>query len=209
MKYDSRIHHRRSIRLHGYDYSFPGAYFITICAFNKEFLFGRIVDGQMQLNDWGQIVQTEWFRSGRIRGELKLDMFIVMPNHVHGIVQFVGAGGARPVTVGASGVRPIVKTVGYPPGGNLGARRAPLRMRPRSLASFIAGFKCVVTRRIREISNAPRARVWQRNYYEHVIRNEDELNKIRDYIATNPLRWMLDRENPAAAIPLDDESPWL
>ena len=202
-KYDPTRHHRRSIRLRGYDYAQPGGYFVTICTYNREPLFGHVENGEMVLNEYGEMVRDEWFRSAEIRGEIELfpDEFVVMPNHIHGIVWIVktdepaGYGeNARP-TVGAHGRAPtVVRATG----------RSPLQIPParprgpaaRSLGSFVAGLKSAVTKRINEIRGTPGAPVWQRNYYEHVIRNDDALNRIRAYIETNPLRWMLDRENP-------------
>lgn len=86
MRYDPDKHHRRSIRLHGYDYAQAGAYFVTICTQNRECLFGDIEDGEMRLNDYGRVVEEEWLRTATIRREVELDAFIVMPNHVHGII---------------------------------------------------------------------------------------------------------------------------
>jgi putative transposase len=202
MEFDPEVHHRRSIRLREFDYSQPGAYFVTLCASNKECLFGQVVDGQMRMNAIGEIVHEEWFRSGRIRLEIELDAFVVMPNHIHGIVRIVGAHGVRP-NVGANGVCPIGDDIRP----KEGERRSPLPMRPRSVASFVAGFKSATTRRIRELRATMCRSVWQRNYYEHIVRNERELSQIREYIATNPLRWAFDRENPEADRP-GDETPW-
>jgi REP-associated tyrosine transposase len=100
MKFDPQKHRRRSIRLHGYDYSSPAAYFITICTDNRQVLFGEVVGGQMRRNSYGEIVQEEWFRSATIRKEISLDAWIVMPNHVHGIVTIIGAHGHAPVARG-------------------------------------------------------------------------------------------------------------
>ena len=96
MKYDPKIHHRRSIRLRGYEYSLPGAYYVTLCAFGKQRIFGQVIDDQMQENDCGKIVRQQWFESAQIRQNLDLDAFIVMPNHLHGILWIVGPNGVRP-----------------------------------------------------------------------------------------------------------------
>jgi len=179
-------HRRRSIRLKGYDYTRPGAYFVTICTHNREPLFGRVVDGKMVLNEYGEIVREEWFRSARIRDEIELfpGEFVVMPNHVHGIVWIVETHDRTP-TVGATGRSPLRIQSAHP--------RGPVA---RSLGSFIAGFKSAVTRRINIMRGTPGARVWQRNYWEHIIRDDRALDAIRRYIAENPLRWHLDRYNP-------------
>lgn len=183
MKYDPARQRRRSIRLKGYDYSKAGAYFVTIVTHNRACLFGEVVNEEMRLNELGEIVRNEWFRSAEIRREIQLnpDEFVVMPNHIHGIVwiaddDMVGATGRMVDVVGATG-------------------RSPLP--PRSLASFIAGFKSGVTKCINQHRRTPGAPVWQRNYYEHIIRNEASLVRSREYIVNNPMQWALDRENPA------------
>lgn len=181
MKYNPAIHHRRSIRLVDYDYRLPGAYFITLCANEHRMVFGKIKTGIMQLNQAGEIVREEWLRTAEIRKEVELDTFVVMPNHFHAIVWLVRAHGVRPEK---SGRTPSTRT----------------RL-PQSLGSMVAGFKCVVTRRINEMNRTPGASVWLRNYYEHIIRNEEELNGVRQYIIDNPTNWDLDRNNPDAKLP--------
>ena len=177
-----------------------------------------MVGDEIQLSSLGKIVQTEWFRSAEIRKEIRLfeDEFIMMPNHIHGIVwivenETVGADGVRPdINPGIStGSNPDVRPVIPPDTINAGirhaegayhaegTRRVPLRRAPRSLSSFIAGFKASVTSRAgRELNRT--ANIWQRNYFEHVIRNENELKNIWDYIDTNPLRWQEDQLQPSA-----------
>ncbi len=181
--YDPQRHHRRSIRLKGYDYTQPGAYFVTLCTHERAHLFGRVVNGVMVLNALGEMVRDEWFRSADIRAEIELhpDEFVVMPNHIHGIVWIVDNAGAT--------------------GPNVGAHGRALQRPPRSLPSFIAGFKSSVTNRINQHRDTPGAPVWQRNYYEHIIRDDRALNAIRQYIHDNPLRWHLDRYNPDATGP--------
>jgi putative transposase len=174
MTYNPEIHQRRSIRLKGYDYSQAGAYFVTICSWNKECIFGEITNGEMHLNELGRIVSGEWHRSSEIRKEIELDTFLIMPNHIHGIVVINAYTSSY---VGANG-------------------RSPLQMKPKSISSFVAGFKSSVTKQINQIRNTPGIPVWQRNYYEHIIRNEKELNQIREYIVNNPIQWELDTENP-------------
>jgi putative transposase len=121
MKYNPDVHHRRSIRLKGYDYSHAGAYFITVCTHDRKYIFGKIENGKMILNDFGNIVTDEWMKSA-------------------------------------------------------------------------------VTKRINEIRNTPGAKLWQRNYYEHIIRNENEINRIRQYIINNPIEWASDRNNPNSVV---------
>ncbi len=189
---------RRSIRLRDFDYSQTGAYFVTLCAWNKECLFGDVVDNEMRLNDFGRIVVREWSRTHEIRKEIALDEFCVMPNHIHGIISIVGANGCSPeiCSPGTPRVQHIVGANGClsEPSGR--SAESPLRMKSKSVSSFIAGYKSSVTKQINEIRHTPGTPVWQRNYYERVIRNEDELCRIRQYIRNNPLKWKSDNEYP-------------
>ena len=164
-------HPRRSLRLRHYDYAQAGAYFVTVCAYDRRCLFGDIVDGAMRLNDVGRIIADEWHKSARIRAEIELDTWVIMPNHFHGIAIITHRRGDRPV--------------------------APTGPPPRSIGALMAGFKSASTKRINAARGTPGARVWQRNYYDHVIRNEANLHRIRQYIADNPARWAEDPENPA------------
>ena len=166
----STLHHRRrTIRLAGYDYTHPGAYFLTIDTWQYECLFGEIVNSMMILNEMGELVSEEWLKTPEIRREIQLDVFQIMPNHLHGIIIIndVGAHGRAPLPNGSQPIR-----------------------QPHSLGSFVAGFKSVTTKRINIFRDTPGAPVWQRNYYEHVIRSEDELEHIRQYILANPLNWV-------------------
>ena len=182
MVYDPEIHHRRSVRLHGYDYSQPGEYFLTICTYEMRMIFGRVVEGRMELNDFGRIADDEWRRSAIIRKELELDEFTVMPNHVHGIVRIVDLNG--------QGARPCAPTPSREGTGPIPARC------PRSVASFVAGVKPAIKTRINQLRNSPGAPVWERNYHEHIVRDGHELEILRDYIRHNALRWSCDRYNP-------------
>ena len=198
MKYDPHKHHRRSIRLKGYDYTQPGAYFVTFCTYQRDEILGEVLHGEMKLSALGMIVQEEWFRTAQIRKEIQLfdDEFIVMPNHGHGIIRIIE-------TVGADGVRPEDGVRPKNPdargenqdarGENQDARGASLRRAPRSLGSVMAGFKASVTSRAKRELNI--AGIWQRNYYDHIIRNDRELENIQWYIRNNPLNWQLDRDN--------------
>jgi REP element-mobilizing transposase RayT len=172
-------HHRRSIRLSGYDYSRAGAYFVTVCTQDRTCLFGEVVDGKMRVNEFGQIVREEWLRTAEIRDNVNMDLFVVMPNHLHAILWLADETrrGDRPVA-------PTADTVMRPVGPT-----------PRSVAAVMAGFKSASTKRINFVRCTPAASVWQRNYYEHIIRDEESLNRIREYIANNPLQWAFDREN--------------
>lgn len=185
---------RQSIRWRGYDYRAGGYYFVTICTINREPLFCAIDDGDMLLNELGRVVEAEWFHSVKIRQELKLDAFIIMPNHLHGIVAL-----SRP-EVGAHGMRPPDHDGTYRGEQQLpDTLTAPVLQRPgRSLGAFVGGFKSAATRRVNEIRALAGTPVWQRNYYEHVIRDDDALARVRYYIVTNPENWHRDAENPAA-----------
>jgi len=182
--------HRRSIRLKGYDYTRAGAYFVTICTKDRACLFGDVADGVMRLDQMGHIVRQCWLAIPDHVPHVLLDEFVVMPNHVHGIIvimatHIVGATHASPLQNDDTPTRP----------------RGPQR---QSVASIVGSFKSAATKRINEQRGTPGAPVWQRNYYEHIIRDDESLNRIRQYIAENPLHWYLDRENPNA-IGMDDQ----
>jgi REP element-mobilizing transposase RayT len=180
MNYNPKTHQRRSIRLRGYDYSQPGSYFVTVCTSNRECLFGNVADGEVALNHVGRVVDEEWSYTEIIRPEVEVDEFVVMPNHLHGIITIRQPEGS----VGAHGRAPL-------PAGH-----ALLQRPPRSLGSLIAGFNSAATKRINQSRHTPSQPVWQRNYYEHVIRGETDLNRIRQYIRDNPARWTEDIYNP-------------
>ncbi|MBI4962140.1 MAG: transposase [Desulfomonile tiedjei] len=181
MKYDSERHNRRSIRLMDYDYSQSGAYFVTICTTDRASVLGEISDGQVSLNELGEIVAETWQWLERHYEYLELDEWLVMPNHLHAIV-VIGDSLCR----GASGSALI-------PGGS---RTAPTAARRKPLGRLIGSFKTVSTKQINEIRKSPGMGLWQRNYYEHVIRSEKSLNAIREYIEANPFHWQDDPENP-------------
>jgi REP element-mobilizing transposase RayT len=184
---------------------------MTVCAFERQGLFGELLDNRIELSAIGRIVSEEWLKSLSLRRELNLDRYVVMPDHMHGIVIIkpVGAHGCAPTTatsirgahkhtlatptafVGAHGCAPASQ----PPQGRAHSR-APLR-RPRSLSSFIAQFKAAVTVRVNAMRNTPGEPVWQRGYYEHVIRDERELTAARQYICNNPTALSLSQEYPA------------
>jgi putative transposase len=166
---------RKSIRLKEYDYSQPGEYFITICTHDHEYLFGEIVKGEMQLNEIGKIAEEEWLKTAIIRPDVELDAYVIMPNHIHGIIII---NDKSPIS--------IVGT----------HSRASLRRKPRSLGSIIAGFKSAATKRINEMRHTPSFPVWQSRFYDRIIRSEKELNNVRDYIRNNPIQWAFEKDNP-------------
>jgi REP element-mobilizing transposase RayT len=182
--------HRRSIRLKGFDYTKPGAYFVTICTHRRDLLFGDVASGQMKLSAFGQIAHDEWWLGEKKRPDIQLDVWTVMPNHVHGIVSIV-------------------------PGPKGTARRAPTELPRRfgraisgALATLVGAYKSAVARRINQARQTPAQPVWQKGFYEHVVRNETELNRIREYISCNPERWPFDPDNPAAVASVDEPEPW-
>ncbi len=184
MGIESRRHHRRSIRLKSYDYAQPGTYFVTVCTHRLGNLFGEVVDGKMILNVMGRIVEEEWRKTPKIRPYVKLDEYVIMPNHLHGIVMIVDD---HP-NVGATG--PVAPTE------NLGRPKGP---QPGSLGAIIGQFKPAVTKRINRMRDTPGQSVWQRNYYEHIIRDERSLHRIQQYVDNNPQQWHLDSYNPNRA----------
>ena len=209
MGFDAQKHHRRSIRLVDYDYAGLGAYFITVCVHDRESLFGDIVEVEIRLNRWGEIADECW-RAIPVHFEnVELDAFVVMPNHVHGIIviaDVVGATHASPLRdasppPGASSRPDAVPPPHASPSQHASSLQSPLPTipngpKPRSIGAIIGSYKSGVSKRINETRATPGQPVWQRNNYEHVIRDEAELARIREYIETNPARWTVDRENP-------------
>jgi len=177
MKKDQQNHQRRSIRLAGYDYTQAGAYFVTIVSRNRAQLFGEILDDEMHLNDLGLIVHTVWLEIPYHFLNVNVDAFVIMPNHVHGIIiindhDVVGARHAVPL--------PNVERFGKPV--------------PGSIPTIVRSFKSAVTNRINHMRDTPGASVWQRNYYERIIRDEQGHEATLDYICSNPQNWLLDIE---------------
>lgn len=180
-KYNPNIHHRRSIRLKGYDYSQAGLYFITICCQDRAYLFGNVVDGQMVLNDAGKIANDCWLEIPNHFPNAVLHEHIVMPNHIHGIIEIVvGAENFPPDKIGAN------DTIGVND-GNGANDYSPLRSPSKTIGSIVRGFKIGVTKWMRQ--NTDVLYIWQRNYYEHIIRNEQSYQNISEYIINNPVKW--------------------
>ena len=173
MKYDPTKHNRRSIRLKGYNYAQPGYYFITICTDRKFCLFGAIANNQLHLNEFGRIAFACWQAIPEHFPRIKLDRFVVMPNHVHGILIMTDAGRGKALPC------PYEGKFGKPVAG--------------SIPTIIGSYKSVVTKQINILRQLKGTTVWQRNYYEHIIRGEESLNRIRNYIVNNPLSWTRDR----------------
>jgi len=178
MTHDPNIHHRHSIRLKGYDYSQAGAYFITICVQDRAHLFGKITDGEMVLNEMGQIAYDEWLKTSVLRKNVQLDVFVIMPNHIHGIIMFHGRGELH---------SPINNQHMNIPG----ECNSPLRGPSDNIGAIVRGYKSSVTKRL-NLLNFGYA-VWQRNYWEHIIRDEKLYQTISNYIIVNPSKWADDK----------------
>lgn len=185
MSYNPEVHHRRSIRLRDFDYSRAGAYFVTICAWQRGCLFGEVADGVMRLNDAGRIVDESWQRITTHFAGVGIDQYVIMPNHFHGIVSIVGAGSPRPDL--PQNVNEI-----------LGGETPPLRL--VTLGQIVGYFKYQSTKRINQSRNTPGEPVWQRNYYERVIRDESEWHTMGQYIIDNPLKWADDENHPTQSL---------
>ncbi len=173
MKYNPDIHHRRSIRLRGYDYSQDGLYFVTICCHERRPLFGEVVNGNMVLNAAGQVVADSWGWLSKQYEHVELNEFVTMPNHAHAIIEIVGVQFIAPQS-----------SASHQGASHQGAiNRAP------TVGMLVRAFKARCARAINELWQTSGTPVWQRNYYEHIIRNEAAYLKIAEYIQTNPQRW--------------------
>jgi REP element-mobilizing transposase RayT len=150
---------RRRIRLPEFDYSQPGAYFVTICTHDRRCILSEIKGGEVRLLRIGSIVLEHWQSIPSRHDGITLDEFVIMPNHIHGIL--------------------VLETQSHP------------------LPGVIGSFKSLSTKAVNAVSRQPNDRLWQRSYHEHVIRSEEAQNRIREYIENNPMKWHLDRENPA------------
>ena len=185
MKFDPDVHQRRSIRLAGYDYSSVGFYFVTICIQNRECLLGEIVDGEVVLNDAGQMVEKVWTELPQRYFGVDIDEFIIMPNHFHGIIILQSPVGAP---LAAPSYRQNENT-------NQGAASsAPTDN--KTLGDVVRAFKSISAIGVNKIVGRSGQPLWQRNYYERIIRNEEELHQTRQYIRDNPIQWEFDDENP-------------
>lgn len=167
-------HHRRSIRLKGYDYTQAGAYFVTLVTHRRLCLFGEVVKEEMKLNVCGEIARVCWREIPAHFPNVILDTFVIMPNHLHGIILICTEQHASPTP----------------------AQPRPCGPAPRSIATIVGSYKSAVTRRINGLPHAPASPLWQRNYYEHILRNQDEWASASAYIENNPAQWPTDPENP-------------
>ena len=246
MSYYPNTHNRRSIRLKGYNYSQAGLYFITICCYNRECLFGNVVNGEMVFNEYGTIACNEWFNTPNIRKNVELDVFVIMPNHMHGIIILNGVTGRGElhsphnvitgIKMGDNIITGIktgdniitdIKTgdniiTGIKMGDNIitgikmgecnfpnneigdikmgdniitdikmGECNSPLRGPSNNIGAIVRGYKSSVTKQFNLLNIG--CTVWQRNYYEHIIRNEKSYQTIAEYIVNNPSKWNDDK----------------
>jgi len=188
-KFDPQKHHRRSIRLKGYDYSQVGAYYVTIVAWRRECLFGEVVNGEMELSKFGLVAKQQWEKLPKRFPNIELGAYMIMPNHMHGIIEVTGGRGTA-------------ETPNNPEGES--SRRAPTREQFQkpvkgSIPTIVRSYKSSVSYRISLMRGSDSVPVWQRNYYEHISRNEKDLQNKTDYINANPLLWDEDDENPINA----------
>lgn len=194
MKHNPETHHRRSIRLKGYDYSQAGMYFITICTQDKLHLFGKITNDEMVLNDPGKMIEKWWNELENKFPNIELDEFVVMPNHFHGIIQITNTD-----PVGAD-LRVCPDKYNCPDNANEREMGEHIKGEHTGspLHKMIQWFKTMSTNEyIRNVKNNHwppfNKKLWQRNYYEHIIRNEKSYLHISEYIKTNPLKWLNDK----------------
>ncbi len=179
-RFDSQKHHRHSIRLPNYDYSQPGAYFVTVVTYQRILLFGNIVNQEMRLNDFGKVADECWSAIPDHFPNAELGAYVVMPNHMHGIISINDPADADICACRGTIYRAPTENFGKPVVG--------------SIPTIIRAYKAAVTRRIGREFNV--TGIWQRNYYEHIIRNGRDLQNKTDYIEANPRLWEKDDENP-------------
>ena len=218
-KYNPNIHHRRSIRLKGYDYTQAGLYFITICCHHRKCLFGEIKNGEMTLNDAGMMVENEWLKLPERFTNIQLHEYIVMPNHFHAILEIVGAtlvvaqndtvvrndvivqndvivrndAATQNNAVNQNDDKQLVQPKGQPKGF---APKGETKI--KTVGDMVGAFQSIVTvqyiRGVKTMGWTPfNGKLWQRNYYEHIIRNEKSFNRISEYILNNPSKWTDDK----------------
>ena len=225
-KYNPNIHHRRSIRLKGYDYSQAGLYFITICCQDRICRFGDVVNREMKLNEYGQIAYNEWLKTPEIRPNVELGEFIIMPNHMHGIIRLYGRGELHSPEISNELHSPEISNELHSPEisnelhspemtnelhspemtnelhspeisnelhspDNWGVCKTPLRSPSQTIGAIVRGYKSSVTKQLGLLGFD--GKLWQRNYYEHIIRNEKSYQTISEYIVNNPAKWADDK----------------
>jgi len=188
MKFDPQKHHRRSIRLKGFDYTQSGAYYITIVAHQREHLFGEVVNGEMKLNKFGLVAKQQWEKLAKRFKRVELVVFVIMPNHMHGIIFIADEHGDT--AVGANPNPLLFRR--NPANSNIEKFGKPVA---GSIPTIVRSYKSAVALRINLMRGTKGLPVWRGNYYEHVIRDEKDLQAKYDYIMGNPLNWEEDDEN--------------
>lgn len=182
-----------STRLKGWDYSSPGAYFITLCTKKRECLFGDVVEKSMILNENGTIVEKCWYDLPRHYDNIKLDQFVTMPNHVHGIMMIDIE--TVPASLVETGLKPVSTATAITADIDNG------KMKTHGLYEFVRALKTFSARRINEHRKTPGKTVWQPRFYDHIIRDDNELSRIRKYIMDNPANWKNDNNYTAEVTP--------
>lgn len=186
------MHHRRSIRLKHYDYQNAGIYFVTICTKDRSHIFGRVKNAKMIINEFGMIARDEWIKTAQLRDFVKIDAFVIMPDHMHGIL-IISRGdedvfGANPSRRGMMHHAPTHILV--PNGPAMPMERQFAKPIKNSLSTIVSAYKASVTRKINCFRKTPGGIIWQRNYYEKIVRNNDALFVVRKYIINNPGKYI-------------------
>ncbi len=189
--YNPTIHHRRSIRLKGYDYSQAGLYFITICCQDRVCRLGKIENGVMICNELGEIAYREWMKTAELRPQIELDAFMVMPNHIHGILKIneIDMDTLHSPNNTGDNTGDNMGECNSP--NNTGECNSPLRSPSNTIGAIIRGYKSSVTKQFGLMGFDEK--LWQRNYYEHIIRDEQSYQIISEYIINNPKKWADDK----------------
>ena len=207
--YDLRIHHRRTLRLKGYYYANEGLYFITICCHNRAHLFGQVVGGEMILNQYGIITANEWINTPNIRPNIELGEFVIMPNHIHGIIKItrrdeshsskgvndrLNPTESHSSTTDIKNSNPIKSHLPKIISSSTDLQKrhevecySPLRGTSNTVGAIVRGFKSSVTRQLNLLNIG--CAVWQRNYYETIIKDQITFQRITQYIIDNPVKW--------------------
>jgi len=188
-KYNPNIHHRRSIRMKGYDYSQAGQYFITICVQDRACLFGKIENGKMILNEYGKIAHNEWMRTPEIRPNVEIGEFIIMPNHMHGIIHIMCQGVLNSCANRGELNSPLF-AISHSPNIR-GVCNTPLISPSQTIGAIVRGYKSAVTKQLGLLNL--NQQIWQRNYYENIINNDQSYQNISNYIVNNPAKWNGDK----------------
>ena len=180
----------QSARLQNHNYSSAGIYFVTICTVNREHFFGKIIDSEMRLSKIGRVAKTEWFKTLKIRPDmnLQMDTFVVMPNHIHGII-IIGSNKYNDDIDSRDAMHRVSTTL---PSKNLNHYKNSFAPQSKNLSSIIRGYKSSVTKQAHKINIDFN---WQPRFYDHIIRNNKSLEQIQNYIINNPQDWKNDKFN--------------